>query len=198
MPSKPTDRQLNYLRSLANRTGQTFAWPKTFEQASAEIDRLKQARRSSPTEVRIERKLIADAIATGPADSARVRDDEIAGRGSSATWVQNRDQQPPPPPAPRSRAKSPAAGPKVGKRTELARYTTPAGERILYGQRINGVVRFLPGERDVLVASLGPTEDDTCRSREAVVLKVESTNGARHRPLNRGGAMLEPGIEEGS
>ncbi len=29
----------------------------------------------------------------------------------------------------------------VGKRTELARYTIPAGERILHGQRVNGVVR---------------------------------------------------------
>lgn len=29
----------------------------------------------------------------------------------------------------------------VGRRVELARYATPAGERVLYGQRINGVVR---------------------------------------------------------
>lgn len=32
-------------------------------------------------------------------------------------------------------------GNPVGERVELGRYTTPAGERILYGQRINGVVR---------------------------------------------------------
>ena len=31
--------------------------------------------------------------------------------------------------------------PSVGKRVELARYTVSSGERILYGQRINGVVR---------------------------------------------------------
>jgi hypothetical protein len=31
--------------------------------------------------------------------------------------------------------------PSVGERVELARYTITAGERILYGQRINGVVR---------------------------------------------------------
>jgi hypothetical protein len=32
-------------------------------------------------------------------------------------------------------------GNPVGRRTELARYTVPAGPRILYGQRIDGIVR---------------------------------------------------------
>ena len=32
-------------------------------------------------------------------------------------------------------------GGRVGERVELARYTLPAGERILYGQRVDGVVR---------------------------------------------------------
>ena len=32
-------------------------------------------------------------------------------------------------------------GNQVGKRVELARYSIPAGERVLHGQRINGVVR---------------------------------------------------------
>jgi hypothetical protein len=32
-------------------------------------------------------------------------------------------------------------GNPVGERSELARYTVPAGERVLYGQRVNGVVR---------------------------------------------------------
>lgn len=31
--------------------------------------------------------------------------------------------------------------PSVGERVELARYTISAGERVLYGQRIDGVVR---------------------------------------------------------
>ena len=30
---------------------------------------------------------------------------------------------------------------KIGERTELARYTVAAGDRILYGQRVDGVVR---------------------------------------------------------
>jgi hypothetical protein len=91
---KPTRRQLAYLRSLAQRTGQTFAYPRTMAQASVEISRLKRTRPSSRTERYIERKLIADQIATGPSDAARVREDEIHGRGSSATWVQNRPQGP--------------------------------------------------------------------------------------------------------
>ena len=33
-------------------------------------------------------------------------------------------------------------GNRVGQRVELARYTIAAGERVLYGQRINGVVRL--------------------------------------------------------
>ena len=32
-------------------------------------------------------------------------------------------------------------GNRVGQRVELARYIIPGGERVLYGQRINGVVR---------------------------------------------------------
>ena len=32
-------------------------------------------------------------------------------------------------------------GNRVGQRVELARYTIPAGERVLYGQRVDGVVR---------------------------------------------------------
>ncbi len=32
-------------------------------------------------------------------------------------------------------------GNAVGERMELARYTSPVGERVLYGQRVNGIVR---------------------------------------------------------
>ena len=32
-------------------------------------------------------------------------------------------------------------GNPVGERIELARYTVPIGQRVLYGQRVNGVVR---------------------------------------------------------
>ena len=153
MPSKPTTRQLNYLRSLTTRTGQTFTYPKTRQQASEEIDRLKHTRPSSRSEVQIERKLIADQIAAGPIDAARVREHEISGHGSSATWVHNRLQEPAPE-SPVPAHSRPA--PVVGKRTELARYRIPAGERVLYGQRVDGVVRVTdrpaqPGGRSYLI-----------------------------------------------
>ena len=137
---RPTPRQLSYLRSLAERTGQTFTYPATSADAGREIARLKNARPSTRAERRIERKLIADEIAAGPAGAARVRGDEISGHGSSATWTQNRQQGTPPTPGlgpPEAAPKTP----KFGERTELTRYTVGEGERIVYGQRIDGVVR---------------------------------------------------------
>ncbi len=46
--------------------------------------------------------------------------------------------------------------PTVGQRVELTRYRIPAGERVLYGQRIDGIVRVtdkpaVPGARSFLV-----------------------------------------------
>jgi hypothetical protein len=58
-------------------------------------------------------------------------------------------------------------GNQLGQRVELGRYTIPTGDRVLYGQRVDGVVRFLPGKPDVLAVSSRWDEDDDCRSREA-------------------------------
>ena len=150
---KPSSRQLAYLKALADRTGQTFAYPATRRQASAEIDRLKNTQPSSRSERRIERKLIADQIQAGPADSAGVREHEISGRGSGATWMHNREREPAPVADPGPTAARPRE-PNVGKRTELARYTTPAGERVIHGQRVDGVIR-------VTDRPVGPTGTDT-------------------------------------
>lgn len=138
---RPTPKQMSYLRSLAERAGQTFTYPQTSRQASVEINRLKQARPNSRTERYVERKLIADQIATGPRDSARVRDEEISGYGSSATWTQNREQDPPPVEDPGPAASHRRRAPVVGKRTELARYRIAEGERVVYGQRVDGIAR---------------------------------------------------------
>ena len=40
--------------------------------------------------------------------------------------------------------------PSVGERVELGRYRISSGERVLYGQRVNGVVRFLVARRVVV------------------------------------------------
>ena len=84
-PKPPSARQLNYLKALTLRTGHTFAWPKTSEQASREIGRLKQGRPALRAELEIERE-IADAIAQGEKDAARFRQSEVTGYGSTATW----------------------------------------------------------------------------------------------------------------
>ena len=82
----PTAKQLVYLRALAERAGQTFATPRTSKDASAEIRRLKAAPTDSGLEAKIERKEMADAIAEGPQDGARVTPNEITGYGSNCRW----------------------------------------------------------------------------------------------------------------
>jgi hypothetical protein len=87
MPSKPpTAKQLAYLRTLAERTGRTFVTPRTRRDASVEIRRLKATPAETRAERRIERNEIADSIAAGPQDRARVIPGEVIGYGSSATW----------------------------------------------------------------------------------------------------------------
>ena len=158
MPDKPTSRQLNYLRALTNRTGQTFTYPTTVAEASREIERLKQAQPATRSDNRLIDREIADAIACGDADATRVRSSEVSGHGSSATWAHHREPHPPAATRPVNRRPPPA----VGQRTELARYTVAGAERVLYGQRVDGVVRFQPGGRDVLVVSSQAWRGNTC------------------------------------
>ncbi len=88
---KATRKQLNYLRALAQRTGQTFAYPQTMEDASNEIDRLKGVRKTPTADRRREHRDIQDDLATGRGDAARVRDDELSGYGTTATWAGRQD-----------------------------------------------------------------------------------------------------------
>lgn len=79
----PTAPQMKLLRTLADRTGQSFAWPSNRLAASREIQRLQGAQRSSRYERADDRRAIATAKRGG---GAAVRDDEITGYGSSARW----------------------------------------------------------------------------------------------------------------
>jgi hypothetical protein len=196
--NRPTSRQLSYLKALAERTGQTFTYPQTRRQASDEINRLKHTRPSTHTERRVEHKLIADQIATGPLDAARVRDDEISGRGSSATWAHNRDQEPPPVEDPGRPAARQRRAPVVGKRTELARYTIADGERILYGQRVDGVVRFLPDDLVGLVLGRARSEDSSCRSRSLGWGEARADAVRRKRPNGACGGAAREHLEDRS
>ena len=134
MAAKPTSRQLNYLRALANRTGQTFTYPRTRREASREIERLKQAQPSTRIERKLERKDIADAVA---AAKRTPRASSQAKSPATDPPRPGRTAHDHPRPSPNSSATATASGNAV----ELARYRIPAGERVLYGQRINGVVR---------------------------------------------------------
>ena len=84
---RPTRKQLAYLRSLANRAGQTFAYPRTAAQASREIRRLKAQQPSTRLERALERREISDAIARGPEGGAAIAErNTTTGYGSTATW----------------------------------------------------------------------------------------------------------------
>jgi len=86
-PNPPSPRQLNYLKALAVRTGQTFAWPQTSAQASREIQRLKNTQPSSQVERAIERFGDPPAIEAAQ-DAAAIQGFEVVGYGSNCTWSQ--------------------------------------------------------------------------------------------------------------
>jgi hypothetical protein len=83
---KPTSKQLRYLRNLALSTGGSFAYPKTFEDADRQIRRLRRQKRTPAAERRRETKAVRRAMSERRGDSASVRESEIGGYGSSATW----------------------------------------------------------------------------------------------------------------
>ncbi len=80
---KPSAKQQAYLRSLAQKTGTTFTPPNTRSEASREIDRLKTLSSSPRHEHHTDRQAVQQAPRGG---AARVRDTEIEGYGSTATW----------------------------------------------------------------------------------------------------------------
>ena len=59
----PSARQMRYLRSLAEQRGESFAYPRTGAEASAEIQRLKSRKRDTPTERRLEREQVGREMA---------------------------------------------------------------------------------------------------------------------------------------
>jgi hypothetical protein len=88
-PAGPTAKQLRWLRRLAHMSGQTFTWPATKAQASAEIRRLSAISRDAGRDQRLEAERLRDT--TPPSNAASIRDDEIAGYGAHAHWTHTRD-----------------------------------------------------------------------------------------------------------
>jgi hypothetical protein len=83
---KPTPRQLRYLKNLALSTGESFPYPKTFEEADRQIKRLRRRKRTPVTERRRETEAVRRAMSERRGDGAAIRESEIGGYGSSATW----------------------------------------------------------------------------------------------------------------
>src|SRR4051794_9467005 len=88
-PTAPTAKQLALLRRLAHQASQSFSYPHTKAQASAEIHRLLAQVNADRCEQAIERRIEADRErdADPAADAARVREHETAGYGANAHWV---------------------------------------------------------------------------------------------------------------
>jgi hypothetical protein len=84
--SKPTRRQLRYLRVLAQWTGTTFIAPTTRRQASDEIERLRQRSPSLRHEREADRRAVSRELAEQQPPSA-VRPDEVSGYGGEARWA---------------------------------------------------------------------------------------------------------------
>jgi hypothetical protein len=86
----PTPRQQRYLRQLALARGVSFVPPHTRREASRLIDELKRRPREPRSDRRREVRGVQDDLARGRGDAARVREFEISGYGSSATWKRGR------------------------------------------------------------------------------------------------------------
>jgi hypothetical protein len=84
--SKPSPKQLSYLKGLAEKAGESFVYPQTRAQASAEIKRLLGRKRTSSAERKRERREVSRDMAQRHGDAAAVRDFELRGYGSHATW----------------------------------------------------------------------------------------------------------------
>jgi GAF domain-containing protein len=82
----PTAKQQRYLRTLAEQRGVSFTPPKTRAEASQAIDELRRRRPDSRADEQRDRRAIRDQLAAA-GDDARIRDSEIDGYGSSATWA---------------------------------------------------------------------------------------------------------------
>ena len=151
---RPTAKQLRYLRALANSRGQTFTYPTTKAQASAEIRRLQAHPRREP-------RRAPDRARPPPARrrAARRRDRRRARTRSPAT-------------APTPTGPTPDRGGPVmstaGTRHELARYQLPDGTtRALFAQRINGRVAItdLPPPTPTTGASTSSSATSKARPR---------------------------------
>jgi hypothetical protein len=85
-PTKPTPKQIKYIKALAEKAGESFTPPKTKAQASAEITRLKRRPVLTIAERRRETFEARRGVGGILGDDASYRRIEIEGYGSTAHW----------------------------------------------------------------------------------------------------------------
>jgi hypothetical protein len=90
---KPTPKQLKYLRALADKTGTSFAYPQTINDASTEITRLKALPRSGAGDAQRERHAVQRHLQTRPDDATAIRERDVTGYGSTARWAHRPNDQ---------------------------------------------------------------------------------------------------------
>jgi hypothetical protein len=90
--SGPTPKQLRYLRRLAHTRGQTFTYPRTSAEASAEIRRLQAATAENRVEREVERDRLARDVHP-PRDAVAIREREITGHGANARWAHHNPRE---------------------------------------------------------------------------------------------------------
>lgn len=172
----PTERQLRYLRVLAGRTGSTFAYPSTRREASDQINRLRRLGRDAPTP----RSDAGDPDAEHMMYATAVHASEVSGFGASATWRAGsrpspRPQMPPIPPC---------------GRTELARYTVSAGERVVLGRRTGTAVtvtdRPASGDGQTYLVERVPDADGQAAVHALVADYVAQARELDEVPMARG------------
>jgi hypothetical protein len=86
----PTPKQQAYIRRLALTRGISFTPPQTRAEASRLIDELKRRPPDLRNDQRRDTRTVQDDLACGAHDATRIRDAELEGHGSTATWRQVR------------------------------------------------------------------------------------------------------------
>jgi hypothetical protein len=88
MYGKPaTQKQKQYLRWLAAKTGTTFTPPRTSLEASSMIEEMQRRKKTGRSDIARERLTVSRDMATHRGDAAQVTPRELTGYGSSARWA---------------------------------------------------------------------------------------------------------------
>jgi hypothetical protein len=84
--AKPSRKQLQFHRDLVEQTGAGFPPPKTKDQARRQIRTMLALPRDRRADRLRERHAIRADFEDLSGDAARVRDEELSGYGSTASW----------------------------------------------------------------------------------------------------------------